>query len=453
MATEIQKGAAAISQSLIQQYSATFRSNAENRIRMNAISKSGLHSVATNRNALVNMQFSFSTELETGPVTNQQQSGRCWLFAGLNTVRAEIAKTHNMEPFELSQTYQMFWDKFEKANYFLERILDTLDEETDGRLIQWLLQSPLQDGGQWDMFVNLVDKYGVLPQYAMPETFHSAKSAVMNRVLTQKLRKEACDMRNKYQEGQPVDALREAKTSFMSEVYKLLGYFLGEPPTSFDFEYRDKDGEFHREAGLSPQVFTDTYVGTSLRDYVSVIHAPTSDKPFNQAYTVQFLGNVEGGRDVLYLNAEIETLKSLALAQLTNGESVWFGCDVGKMSDSEAGILDTALFDYEGALSTPFDMTKAERLTYGESQMTHAMVFTGANVVDGQANRWKVENSWGKERGKDGFFVMSDAWFDDYMYQIVVHRKHLSPKLAALIDTKPIVLKPWDPMGSLALMR
>lgn len=453
MSTEIQTGAtSAISQSLIQQYAASFRSDRDNRIRMNAIAKSGLHSIATDLDATIQMQFAFSTELDTGPVTNQKQSGRCWLFAGLNTIRAEIAKTHNMEPFELSQTFQMFWDKFEKANYFLERILDTLDEETDGRLIQWLLASPLQDGGQWDMFVNLVEKYGVLPKSAMPETYHSSKSALMNRLLTQKLRKQASDMRVSYGNGASVETLREEKIAFMSDFYKLLCYFLGEPPTTFDFEYRDKDGTFHREAALSPTAFTDMYAGTVLQDYVSIINAPTDDKPYDRTYTVKYLGNVEGGRNVLYLNAGIETVKSLALAQLLDAEPVWFGCDVGKMSDSEAGILDTGLFDYEGVLDTSFAMTKAERLNYGDSLMTHAMVFTGANVVDGRVNRWKVENSWGKEPGKDGFFVMSDGWFDDYMYQIVVHRKHLSAELTAALETDPIVLKPWDPMGSLARM-
>lgn len=441
---------ASISASMLDAYAKEFTANPANRVRMNAIAKSGVNSVATSRDALIDMQFTFSTEIETGPVTNQKQSGRCWMFAGLNTIRHHMAKENNMKPFELSQSYQMFWDKFEKANYFLERVIDTRTDDTDSRVVQWLLQAPLNDGGQWDMFVSLVDKYGVVPQYVMPETFHSSASRDMNGLLTQKLRGHASALRRAHQEGASVDALREKKVQMLGEFYRVLCYFLGTPPTEFDFEYRDKDNAYHREAGLTPQGFYSKYAGRDLHEYVSVINAPTADKPFNKTYTVQYLGNVEGGRIVRYLNVDIEAFKKLALAQLNDNEPVWFGCDVGKMLERDGGILDTAVYDYEGALGVEFEMTKGERLAYGESLMTHAMVFTGVNVVDGKSNRWKVENSWGKDRGSDGFFVMSDDWFNEYMYQIVVNRKYLEPELAAIVDEEPIVLKPWDPMGSLA---
>lgn len=453
MQPETLSAQAALSPSLIRSFSDDFNAAAHNRIRMNAIAKSGIQSVATARNSTIDMQFAFSNEIETGPVTNQKQSGRCWMFAGLNMVRHNIAKKNNLKPFELSQSYHTFWDKFEKANYFLERVLDTAEETTDSRVVQWLLQAPLNDGGQWDMFVNLVEKYGVVPQSAMPETFHSGQSRKMNGLLTQKLRKQASVMREAYQSGTSVETLRAQKQTFMGEFYRVLCYFLGEPPTTVDFECRDKDGSFHREIGLTPLQFLGKYVDVNLRDYVSVINAPTADKPFGKTYTVQYLGNVEGGQDVRYLNADIETLKGLALAQLNDGVPVWFGCDVGKMSDRDGGILDTAAFDYEGALDTSFEMSKAERLDYGESLMTHAMVFTGVNVLDGYPNRWKVENSWGKDPGHDGFFVMSDGWFNEYMYQVVVRRQYLSPDLAEAIDQEPTMLKPWDPMGSLATLR
>lgn len=440
----------AISSSQLGKYAEEFQTSPDNRVRMNAIAKNGINSVATNRQALIDMQFTFSTEIETGPVTNQKQSGRCWMFAGLNTIRHDMAKKNNMKPFELSQSYQMFWDKFEKANYFLERVIDTCGEETDSRVVQWLLQAPLNDGGQWDMFVNLVDKYGVVPQYVMPETFHSSSSRDMNQLLTQKLRGHAATLRRAHQEGSDAEALRAKKEEMLGEFYRMLCYFVGTPPTTFDFEYRDKEDEFHRDAALTPQAFYSKYAGSDLHDYISVINAPTADKPFNKSYTVQYLGNVEGGRIVRYLNVDIETFKELALAQLNDNQPVWFGCDVGKMMYGDGGILDTAVYDYEGALGVEFEMTKAERLDYGESLMTHAMVFTGVNVVDGKSNRWKVENSWGKDRGNEGFFVMSDNWFNEYMYQIVVNRKYLSSALAEVAKEDPIVLKPWDPMGSLA---
>lgn len=446
----IATAASSISPNMTSQYREEFQGNKANEIRMNAIAKNGIQATATSRSALIDMQFTFSTEIETGPVTNQKQSGRCWMFAGLNTIRHEIAKKNNMKPFELSQAYPFFWDKFERANYFLERILETMDEETDGRVVQWLLAAPLNDGGQWDMFINLVEKYGVVPQYAMPETFHSSQSSQMNQLLTQKLRKHASTLREGYKSGVSVEALRAQKQEMVAEFYRLLCYFLGEPPTQFDFEYRDKDDAFHRDAAITPVEFVQKYFAKDLREYVSIINAPTADKPYNHTFTVQYLGNVEGGHIVKYLNVDIETFKNLALSQLNDGVPVWFGCDVGKMLERDNGIMDTNVFDYEGTLDTSFAITKAERLDYGESLMTHAMVFTGVNTVDGKPNRWKVENSWGKDRGKEGFYVMSDEWFDEYMYQIVVHKSYLSQELAQAYDQEPIMLKPWDPMGSLA---
>lgn len=443
----------AISANQLAKFTEEFRSVPSNKVRTNAITKSGIQSVATNREALIQMQFTFSNEIETGPVTNQKQSGRCWMFAGLNTIRHDMAQHNNMKPFELSQSYQMFWDKFEKANYFLERVFDTIEEDTDSRVVQWLLQAPLNDGGQWDMFVNLVDKYGVVPQCVMPETFHSSQTGPMNHLLTLKLREHACDLREGYRTGTSVEDLRAQKEDMIGEFYRLLCYFVGQPPSEFDFEYRDKDDTFHRDTGLTPVSFLEKYAGSNIHDYVSVINAPTADKPFNQTYTVQYLGNVEGGNDVFYLNVDVETFKSLALAQLNDGVPVWFGCDVGKKLDRDAGIMDTNIFDYEGTLDTTFTMTKGERLDHGVSLMTHAMVFTGVNVVDGKSDRWKVENSWGKDKGNDGFYIMSDAWFDEYMYQLVVDKKYLSEELTQALAQQPKVLKPWDPMGSLATLR
>lgn len=444
----------AISPEMMERFQASFRSLPQHRVLMNAIKKNGIQSVAMNQEVLVEMQYTFSTELETGEITNQKNSGRCWMFAGLNVLRGHVAKKCQLKSFELSQSYQMFWDKFEKSNYFLESILETLDEPTDGRLISWLLMQPVNDGGQWDMFVNLVEKYGVVPKHVMPETHHSSKSREMNRLITRKLREYAVTLRNAYHAKQlSVESLRAEKQTMLGEIYRILCFFLGEPPKTFDFEYRNEEKEFHRDEHLTPQDFYKKYVDVNLADYVSVIHAPTADKPFGHTYTVQYLGNVKGGKAVKYLNVEMSTFRSLALQQLEAGEPVWFGCDVGQMLDRDAGIMDMNLYDYESALSVPFQMSKEDRLNYGESLMTHAMVFTGVNVVNGQPNRWKVENSWGPEPGNKGFFIMSDEWFDEYMYQIVVRRDYLSAELQAALDTPPVELKPWDPMGSLATLR
>lgn len=416
----------------------------------NAVIHNGIDKVAINQRSLNEIQPTFSTEIETGPITSQGSSGRCWLFAGLNVLRPEVSQKFGLKDFEMSQSYLMFWDKLEKTNYFLESILETLDEDLDSRLVSWLLESPLNDGGQWDMFVNLVEKYGVVPKYVMPDAFHSGQSRGMNKLLTQKLRQYAATLRTKHGHGVEIETLRASKEDMLHEVYSLLCTFLGTPPSSFTYEYVDNDKMFHRDAGVTPIEFYRKYIDVDLGQYVSVINAPTADKPFNHTYTVQYLGNVRGGRDVLYLNVEIETMKSLVLAQLNDRETVWFGCDVGKMMDGESGVLDTDVYEYEAALGTPFDMTKAERLDYGESRMTHAMVITGVNLVGDTPNRWKVENSWGKERGSNGFLLMSDSWFDEFVYQAVVHRKYLSEGLRDALQQEPVVLHPWDPMGALA---
>ncbi len=416
----------------------------------NAIVKNGIQNVALSQRSAIEIQPTFSHEIETGPITNQQRSGRCWIFAGLNTLRVIMARKHNLKDVELSQTYAMFWDKLEKANYFLESIIETVDEPLDGRLVAWLLDSPLQDGGQWDMFVNLLEKYGAVPKHVMPETAQSTQTMAMNRLLTIKLRQGAATLRERHAAGATDAELRTIKEELLADVYRLLCLFLGEPPTTFDYEYRDKDKQFHRDPGLTPREFYEKYVGVDLDEYVSVINAPTADKPFGRTYTVQYLGNVRGGRDVLYLNVDVGTLKSYVLRQVTSDEPVWFGCDVGKMMDRDSGLLDADLYDYEGVLGTSFDLTKAQRLDLGESRMTHAMVITGVNVTDEGPNRWKIENSWGKESGHEGFLLMADDWFDEYVYQAVVHKSYLSDELRRGLEQPPVVLPPWDPMGALA---
>ncbi|MBN2882013.1 MAG: C1 family peptidase, partial [Clostridia bacterium] len=416
-----------------------------------ALSGNSIESVTMNKQSEINMQHTFSTEIKTGDITHQKSSGRCWMFAGMNVLRKQIMDKCNLKTFELSQNYILFYDKLEKANYFYENILDTLDLETDSRLIAWLLSGPLQDGGQWDMLVNIIDKYGVVPKWIMPETFHSSNTGKMTQLLTRKLRKDAACMRREFRNGKPLIELREEKALMLQDIYTILCRCLGTPPEKFDFEYTDKDDKFTRVADLSPRSFYDKYINIDLSEYVSLINAPTHDKPFERTYTVQRLGNVTGGKNVRYLNVTVDELKAAAAAQLKDGELVWFGCDVGKMLNRDLGIMDTLMYDFEAALGTNVELTKAEQLEYGDSLMTHAMVFTAVNIVDEKTVRWRVENSWGDKSGKDGWFIMSDEWFDKFMYQVVVNKKYLTDAQKEALKLEPIELKPWDPMGSLAL--
>jgi len=437
----------------IDQFKRDFHKIPNRQVLKHAIIKNGLKAVSLNNDVVINMQHTFSEEIKTGKATDQNSTGRCWLFAGLNTLRQKIADEYKIKNFELSQNYPMFWDKLEKANYFLENIIDTVEEDIYSRIIMWLLNDPVNDGGQWDMFSNLIEKYGIVPKYMMPETFHSSKSHIMNKMLTLKLRENASILRKLFRAGEDIKILNEKKSEMVNEIYSMLVFFLGEPPLKFNFEYRDKDKNFHQDLNLTPQEFFQKYVKINLNDYACIINAPTEDKPFQKTYTVKYLGNVKGGKDVLYLNVDSKTLKQLALSQVKDNIPVWFGCDVGQMLDSDLGIMNTDLFLYEDALGTSFNLDKAGRLNYGESLLTHAMVLTGVNLVDGKPNRWKVENSWGDKSGKDGYFVMGDKWFDEFNYQIVVHKKYLSDELKKSLAKKPVVLPPWDPMGALALMR
>ena len=431
-----------------------FLSDRANIVAKNAATAQGVATVARVPEAVgANAIDAFDIQVKQGARCNQERSGRCWMFASLNTFRYHIIKRYNLKTFELSQVYPLFFDKLEKSNWFLENILDTLDEPLSGRLMAHLLLDPIGDGGQWDMFKSLTKKYGVVPKEAMPETANSRNTRAMDSYLTRYLRGCARRLRQSHEAGVGMDDLLSMRKTMMDEVWQLLATCLGEPPASFDVRIRDKDDELALSGTFTPQEFFEKAVGIDIDDYVSLISAPTSDKPYGHSYTISRLGNVVEDGTVRHLNVPIERLKEVAVAQLRDDLPVWFGCDVGQSYLHEEGIMDTAAMDVDALFGFAVEgcMDKAERLDYGESLMTHAMVFEGVNLdADGHPTLWKVENSWGKDHGRDGFDTMSDAWFDEYMYQVVVDKKYLTDEERAAYHAEPIVLAPWDPMGSLA---
>lgn len=441
----------AISQEQLQNFQADLDKHEGHEVNERAVTKNGILSVSADYRSEVAMDRVFSIDIDTGKVADQKRSGRCWMFAALNTMRHSMReKLHMKDDFELSQNYTFFWDKLEKSNYFLENVLQTAELPTSDRKVAWLMQTPQQDGGQWDMLVALIQKYGVVPQTVMPETFNSSNSTEINKQLNLKLRKDAVELRELVAANKSDADIQKAKEKMLNEIYRMLAYTFGEPPASFDFEYRDTDNNYHRIENITPQEFFKKYVGWNLDDYVSIINAPTADKPFNHMYTVEMLGNVLGGRQVRHLNLDMQTFRKVAIEQLKHGESVWFGSDVGQESDRKKGIMDTNLYHQDELFDVDFSMSKAERLDYGESMMTHAMVLTGVDLVDGQPTKWKVENSWGDKVGEKGFFVMSDDWMEEFCYQIVVNKKYLPKDLQEILKEEPTVLAPWDPMGALA---
>lgn len=441
----------AITKNLLEQYSKEFEEDKKCQVAMRAVTNNGINKSSIDVQAIRKNRNEFSLELKQGEITNQKMSGRCWMFAALNMMRYETIKNLNLENLEFSQCYPLFYDKLEKSNYFLEAILETLDEPLNSRLLTHLLYSPLNDGGQWDMFFNLVEKYGVVTKDAMPETVNSSKTQEMNHYLTAKLREYACVLRENYVKGESLEQLKSKKEDMLYNIYKILCICLGEPPKKFDFEVRDKDGKWICDREITPYEFYKKYIGLNLKNYVSLINAPTCDKPFNHCFTVKYLGNVREGKKVHYLNLPVEELKKAAIKQLEDEHPVWFGADVDHGMLFQEGIMDTEILKVDELLETEFAMTKAQRLDYGHSMLNHAMVLTGVNIAESEkADRWKVENSWGKEKGKDGYYIMSDSWFDEYVFQVVIDKKYLSKEIIALLEGEVIELQPWDPMGSLA---
>ncbi|WP_277280178.1 aminopeptidase C [Streptococcus hyointestinalis] len=428
-----------------------FEENAKYRAIENAITHNGLLKSLETRQSAVDNDYAFSIDLTKDEVSNQKASGRCWMFAALNTFRHKLISEFKLENFELSQAHTFFWDKYEKSNWFLEQIIATASESTESRKVKFLLDTPQQDGGQWDMVVSLFEKYGVVPKSVYPESVASSNSRELNQYLNKLLRQDAQILRDLINSGADEAAVQAKKEELLQEIFNFLAMTLGLPPRQFDFAFRDKDNAYHVEKDITPQAFFEKYVGLKLSDYVSVINAPTADKPFGKSYTVELLGNVVGSRPVKYINLEMDRFKELAIAQLQSGETVWFGSDVGQSSDRQAGIMATNTYDFASSMDIHLTQDKAGRLDYSESLMTHAMVLTGVDLdADGKSLKWKVENSWGDKVGQKGYFVASDSWMDEYTYQIVVRKDLLTEEELKAYEAEPQVLAPWDPMGALA---
>lgn len=430
---------------------AAYEANPKFAAMENAISHNGLLTSLEKRSSAVENTPVFSLDLTKDKVSDQKASGRCWMFAALNTFRHKMIAGFQLEDFELSQAHTFFWDKYEKSNWFLDQMLATADQELTSRKVKFLLDTPQQDGGQWDMVVSLFEKYGVVPKSVYPESISSGNSRELNQILNKLLRQDAQILRELVAAGANLAELQAKKEELLQEVFNFLAMNLGLPPRQFDFSYRDKDNNFHSESGLTPQAFFKKYVDLKLDDYVSIINAPTADKPYGQSYTVEMLGNVVGSKPVRYLNVEMDRLKELAIAQMQAGETVWFGSDVGQSSNRKAGIMADGMYDFTSSMDIQLTQDKAGRLDYSESLMTHAMVLTGVDLDEnGKAKKWKVENSWGEKVGNKGYFVASDAWMDEYTYQIVVRKEFLTAAELAAYEAEPLVLAPWDPMGALA---
>ena len=438
-----------VTKAQIEEFRKSFDSDPSATVAQNAVSNADLSTLALRRDLVQDMDFSFSTKLDDWNATNQRRSGRCWLFATLNLFRVGAMKKMNLKKFEFSQAHIHFWDKLERANHFLEAILETSDRPVDDRTIHFLLSDPIGDGGQWNMATNLIRKHGLVPMSAYPESHSSSNTRSMNTVLKDILRTTANEIRKILDDGGSNNEARRHKEGRMKEIWRVLCIHLGTPPEKFDWQWRDKDNEFHRKGTMTPLEFVDEYVEVDWEEYICIVNDPRNE--YYRTYTVDFLQNVAGGPPVVYLNVPSNEMKDITQRLLEDGTPVWMGCDVGKNMARKRGLWDAELYDLKGLYGIQFGMEKADRLRFGQTMMTHAMLFTGVDVVDGKPRRWRVENSWGSEdSGEKGFYTMNDNWYDEHMFEIAAPKDYLTDEMKSGLKGDPIVLPAWDPMGSLA---
>ncbi|TIC46434.1 bleomycin hydrolase [Wallemia mellicola] len=432
----------------------------KNRLAVDAFSKSDITNTLSSRSARIADHNIFNlVASNVEDITSQDSSGRCWLFATTNLLRNDIKKQLNLSDFQLSQSYLSFWDRIEKSNQYLEHSIELADEPIGSRTVDYINSGPIGDGGQFDMAVNLVNKYGVVPQSVYPESYNSSNSGKINSLLTTKLREGALELRKLSKSASQVSPtsadriVRRRKNELLEEIYGAAVIAFGPPPSAneeFTFEYKDKNDKVH-SITTTPLGFANKYLSNfRINDWYSLINDPRNE--YSKLYTVDKLQNVVGGRPVLYVNTTAERLVDAVVTHLKNGKPVFFGCDVGKFSERNGGLLDPKLFDYELAFNLKLGLTKAERLATGESSMTHAMAINAAHIVDGKVQRFRIENSWGKSAGQDGYYICTVDWFKEFVYQVVVNRQ-IAPKDLTTIFDKPEdahVLPCYDPMGALA---
>lgn len=429
----------------VEDFRKDFDANKRNEVASRAAKRSGIMEASYNDTVSRKLTQTFSTELPTENVTDQKKSGRCWEFSTLNVLRHNFGKKYKAKNFTLSQAYNFFWDKIERANIFYDNILNTADKPLDEREVKAYLNGAGQDGGQWQMAASLVAKYGVVPTYAMPETFNTNTTAGLINTLSRKLKKDALVLR-KLKAEDKTDEIEKTRKQFLNEVYRMAAIAVGQPPKTFDLEYRDDDKKYHLDKNLTPLEFLHKYFSdVDFGDYVVLTNAP--DHEYNKLYSLPSEDNVEGEYKIEFLNVPMEYLSQAAIAQLKDGEAVWFGNDVLQQKDNKTGYLDTNLYKTDELFDIDTTMSKADRLKTGDGQVSHAMTLVGVDEDNGDIRQWKVENSWGDKVGKKGYFVMSPDWFDQYVYEVVVHKKYLTDEQKQIAESEPTELPAWDSLA------
>ncbi|NLH42625.1 MAG: hypothetical protein GX448_12380 [Planctomycetes bacterium] len=467
----------ALTPGTIEKIRSDFKMDANAKAIRNALTSTGLKEISENREILADHENKFSHKIKTGGISNQKASGRCWMFAGFNMIKPVLMNNLDLDSFEFSQIYLQFWDKMEKANKFLECMIEFRDRDILDRDIVFLLQDPCPDGGYFENFADLVGKYGVIPREAMAETASSEATGTMNRMLGRLLRKHAAELRDIYAETGSLKQMRLAKERMMAEVYRMLVLHLGEPPVEFTWRHKAKDADkkdadkkadeaadaneaddksekkkddyevrqkLSEPKTYTPKSFYEECVGLDLRQFVNIGDDPM--RPKGRHYEIDLTKNLYDGRNLNYANVDIQTLKDLVIRVLLDNKAVCFDADVSPDQDSGKGIMARNLYDYESVYGLELDLTKAERLSFRDGSINHGMIFIGVDLRDGKPMKWLVENSWGSDRGSGGLWTMYDDWFEDNVYKIIVHRDYVPQEILDILDQPAKKLPVWDPM-------
>ena len=407
----------------------------------NALASNSIATLAINGENLSMIDTHFSHRVPTKGITNQKSSGRCWLFTGLNVLRAKMIAKYDLPGLEFSQNYNSFYDLLEKSNLFLQAIIDTRDLPMEDRKVDWLLKNPIGDGGQFTGVSNLLMKYGVVPREAMPETFQSENTGQMAMILKWKLREYALELR-----GMKANKAMERKEAMLTEIYRILVECLGVPPTEFEWTRYDKSGKAVSTKKYTPKSFYEEYIGTDLENnYIMVMNDPSRE--YGKVYEIEYDRHVYDGENWLYINLPIERVKELAIASIKDNTAMYFSCDVGKFMDRKKGTLDINNMDYASLFRTEFPMDKKQRIQTYSSGSSHAMTLIAVDLDEaGQPKKWMVENSWGASSGYQGNLIMTDEWFNEYMFRVVVEKKYVPADIMKMLEQKPIMLPSWDPM-------
>ena len=430
-----------ISEDMLSRIRQSYTASPEQKAVKNALASNSIATLAINAENLAMVDTHFSHRVETKGITDQKGSGRCWLFTGLNVLRAKMISKYDLPSFEFSQNYNSFYDLLEKSNLFLQAMIDNRDLPLEDRKVDWLMKNAIGDGGQFTGVSNLIMKYGVVPKAAMPETFQSNNTSQMQNILRLKLREFGLELR----ELKPAKAAKR-KEEMLSEIYCILVKCLGVPPTEFEWARYDKAGNLVSKKTYTPKSFYEEYIGEELeKNYIMVMNDPSRE--YNKVYEIEYDRHVYDGENWLYINLPIEQIKPMAIASIKDNTAMYFSCDVGKFIDRANGTLDIANFDYASLFNTSFPMDKKQRIQTFSSGSSHAMTLIAVDLDEnGEAKKWMVENSWGAASGYQGNLIMTDEWFNEYMFRVVLERKYVPEDILRLLEQEPILLPAWDPM-------